>query len=161
MTQKSGFKKHMLTHMDVKPHTCEYCQKTFKFSSNLFVHLRSHTGERKYECEVCGRKFTGSEQLKRHNLIHTGEKPFSCSTCQKAFNRRSALKVHELLHLPEKKYKCPNEGCTRGFNQPHSLKNHVGSCRVKVSAQKLENVSENEEDDEAIVVYEVASDYPE
>lgn len=52
MTQKSGYKKHMLTHTGELPYTCNICNKQFRYSSNLIMHKRSHIGQKNFECTV-------------------------------------------------------------------------------------------------------------
>lgn len=54
MTQKSGYKKHLLTHTGEKPHTCDECGREFRYSSNLIMHKRSHVGNKEFECDVSG-----------------------------------------------------------------------------------------------------------
>ena len=41
----SNWKKHFLTHSDVKPHKCQFCDKTFVQTNNLKAHMKKHLKE--------------------------------------------------------------------------------------------------------------------
>eukprot|EP00038_Savillea_parva_P030927 m.81569 g.81569 ORF g.81569 m.81569 type:complete len:332 (+) comp9411_c0_seq1:345-1340(+) len=77
---------------------CEWCQKPFKYPSQLKEHIRVHTREKPYPCTFCSKAFSHSSALTQHERIHTGEKPFKCSHCNKAFSQSSNLKRHERVH---------------------------------------------------------------
>src|SRR6266853_6359182 len=48
-------------------HTCNICDKTFKFPSGLSRHRNIHEEDYKVKCE-CGSTFSRSDNLKRHQL---------------------------------------------------------------------------------------------
>ncbi|XP_076464151.1 LOW QUALITY PROTEIN: BCL11 transcription factor A-like [Babylonia areolata] len=50
--------------------TCEFCQKKFRFQSNLIVHRRSHTGERPFRCPLCPHACSQHSKLQRHMKTH-------------------------------------------------------------------------------------------
>ncbi|KAH1019945.1 hypothetical protein HUJ04_009689 [Dendroctonus ponderosae] len=50
-------KKHMLTHTDQRPYSCENCQKGFTSRYALKIHKRQHTNERPYICSHCAMDF--------------------------------------------------------------------------------------------------------
>jgi B-cell lymphoma/leukemia 11A len=51
-------------------HTCEFCNKKFRFQSNLIVHRRMHTGEDQYKCTSCDFTCMQASQLRRHMRLH-------------------------------------------------------------------------------------------
>lgn len=58
-----------------QPRTCEICNKTFRFHSNLERHKLTHTGEKPFLCNVCGKSFSQMAYLKIHSFTHTGMLP--------------------------------------------------------------------------------------
>lgn len=60
---------HHLNAMDAI-HTCDFCNKKFRFQSNLIVHRRMHTGEDQYKCTSCDFTCIQASQLRRHMRLH-------------------------------------------------------------------------------------------
>ncbi|TDG49523.1 hypothetical protein AWZ03_004014 [Drosophila navojoa] len=58
------------------------------------MHERSHTNVRPYSCEYCDKSFISASALKRHDLTHNGVRPFYCIICDKTFQRNTHLKAH-------------------------------------------------------------------
>jgi B-cell lymphoma/leukemia 11A len=51
-------------------HSCDFCDKRFKFQSNLIVHRRTHTGEDQYKCTNCDFTCLQASKLRRHMRLH-------------------------------------------------------------------------------------------
>ena len=95
----SQLTKHLLTHTEVKIHTCSECNKSFADGYRLKRHMITHSGEKVHRCPVCGKSFGLASHLKEHKLTHSGEKPHKCTHCDSAFLRASDLRVHIRRHL--------------------------------------------------------------
>lgn len=121
----TAMKVHMRTHSQVRPFTCEQCEKKFYTNAKLRSHVESvHIGERKYSCEMCGKAFVLRKTLNAHMLSHATEKDFICSICSKGFLFRWALVKHERVHTGEKPYLCDLDGCGKRFATSSNLKQH-------------------------------------
>lgn len=79
---------------DLKPMTCEICQKVLKGVKNLKNHQRVHSGNQPCVCSHCGKKFWWKCNLEDHERLHTGEKPYVCQICSKSFGSKKMLRGH-------------------------------------------------------------------
>lgn len=61
-------------HMSDSLFCCEYCNKKFRFQSNLIVHQRVHTGESSFKCTNCDFTCVEAIKLKKHMKLHNEEK---------------------------------------------------------------------------------------
>lgn len=118
-----GFRRHVLSHSQDRPHMCSECGDSFAQNSALQRHIMSHTGEKPFSCEICGEAFKVNYHLKRHYMIHTGVRPYSCQECGEKFSRNSHLKRHAMIHSGEKPFPCPQ--CGKKFLNSNHLKRHL------------------------------------
>lgn len=51
-------------------HSCDFCDKKFRFQSSLIVHRRQHTGEKLFKCTNCEFSCLRAKKLKRHMKLH-------------------------------------------------------------------------------------------
>ncbi|KAG5666564.1 hypothetical protein PVAND_014582 [Polypedilum vanderplanki] len=69
--KRYNLKKHMMTHLDMKPHECQYCGTAYASKGDLFKHLqKNHVGNALYNCEYCSASFRLKIQLRDHYKIH-------------------------------------------------------------------------------------------
>ena len=57
---------HERLHLDIRPFTCEYCDKRFVTKDRLRGHIRTHTGEKPYECDQCDFACAERGNLRKH-----------------------------------------------------------------------------------------------
>ena len=50
-----------------------FCQKEFKFPSDLIGHERIHTGDKLYSCETCGKCYNMESGMKLHQITHVNK----------------------------------------------------------------------------------------
>ncbi|XP_059161740.1 uncharacterized protein LOC131944880 [Physella acuta] len=101
---------------------CRYCDRKFRYPSQLKDHMQSHNGHRPYMCTECGMDFMKEHHLKAHQFTHTGLKPYTCDSCGRSFNQRANLQRHKLIHETTRTFKC--NICSKLFTQPQTLKAH-------------------------------------
>lgn len=64
----SRLDKHMMVHLNQKPHLCPVCPQAFRQSEHLRRHIRArHEGNhRQFQCPQCYKRLTRKDKLKEH-----------------------------------------------------------------------------------------------
>ncbi|XP_011211823.2 gastrula zinc finger protein XlCGF26.1 isoform X2 [Bactrocera dorsalis] len=91
-------REHMATHTGEDIYTCNYCDKRFKFSSNLYTHRKwKHPTE--WAQDQSGKELE-SHVCQEHMTTHTGEDLYTCNYCDKRFKNNSSLYTHRKRKHP-------------------------------------------------------------
>ena len=94
-TTKGKKKTAVRKHRKGGIHSCQYCGKTFRYTTNWRSHERTHTGEKIYICKWagCTKKFSHLSSLQAHTSKHKGIKPCQCKEpgCTQTFANKSNL----------------------------------------------------------------------
>jgi uncharacterized Zn-finger protein len=92
---KGKYKKHLMSHEQLKPHKCPNCGVFLSAEWILKRHLETkHSGVKPYICHQCNLHFTSKDHLHRH-LNSRKHVPFVCEKCSKEFKRINSFKNHK------------------------------------------------------------------
>lgn len=148
-------RRHVLTHVEDKPHKCKLCNrsyiqrvqlqrhmekhngnmcntccKTFSSRAKLLVHMRDHMGLEKLYCpfKTCPyatKQFMNESSLNNHLNVHLEEKPHSCEVCEKKFHSEMNLKRHLETHTLDRPRRCMYCVSARAYVRGEQLIRHV------------------------------------
>lgn len=92
---KGKFKKHLMSHEQLKPFKCPECGVMLSAEWILKRHRETkHSGIKPYSCFQCNVSFTSKDHLHRH-LNTRKHVPFVCELCKKVFQRINAYQSHK------------------------------------------------------------------
>lgn len=121
---KSSLEAHVnRVHLQIKPFTCEICQKSFYKKVHLKEHLRTHDKIKDKTCDVCGDNFVNERTLKEHLRLHLGHKPYLCEICNIGFITSGRRFEHMKRKHMEKTECCYI--CDKKFSLKKDLNTHI------------------------------------
>ena len=92
---KGKFKKHLMSHEQLKPFKCPECGVMLSAEWILKRHRETkHSGIKPYTCFQCNVSFTSKDHLHRH-LNTRKHVPFVCELCERVFQRINAFQSHK------------------------------------------------------------------
>lgn len=105
--------------------TCNTCNKSFRYKSQLVSHVASHLDKksRPYKCDFCELSFIATYRLKQHRIKHTGIIPLDCKFCTETYTNETDFNNHMKLHSGLKKYFC--KVCFKRFSKGQYLTRHM------------------------------------
>ena len=53
-----------------KMYSCDYCGRLCTNKTSYKRHVVTHTGEKEFKCEICGKSFNRKWNLKAHMMLH-------------------------------------------------------------------------------------------
>ena len=97
-------RRHTSSHAAKKPFKCDHCDWTFKWKSGLKRHMLKHsnmktTAPARFPCRFCNNSYTREYRLTNHMIALHSEKLLQCYFCPLNFCCRSTWEEHERLHL--------------------------------------------------------------
>ena len=90
---ESNLKNHKKVHSMPSKETCEFCSKTLNSRKQLVIHVRKHIGAKPFCCQVCGLAFYSAYKVRKHMKIYHGGR-FCCRICKSIFATKYELKDH-------------------------------------------------------------------
>ncbi|CAB3249246.1 unnamed protein product [Arctia plantaginis] len=163
-------RRHILTHVEDKPHKCNLCNRsyiqrvqlqrhlekhmgnlctecgqTFSSRAKMLVHLREHMGLEKLRCplESCPystKDFINESSLTYHLNVHLDNKPHSCDVCEKKFHSEINLKRHLETHTLDRPRRCMYCVSARAYVRGEQLIRHVRKSHPAAFRSHLQHV---------------------
>ncbi|XP_045189286.2 zinc finger protein 521-like [Mercenaria mercenaria] len=128
--------RRMHTKDETKRYRCKVCKMGFVGKKEFGVHCHTtHIGLRQHQCNICQKRYKTAAHLKEHSEIHTSQ-TYTCGFCGLEFRQRGAVLAHVVHHDKVKPFKCLYCGkghTTHGDLQRHMNSYNKGS---KISGAK-------------------------
>lgn len=93
-TRPDYLKDHINTHNNLKPYTCNTCEKKFASRVNHRNHVKRCMPQKAVKCDECGKSFKTIQYLKQHASLHNG-KLHPCDKCGKLYRWKTRMYVHK------------------------------------------------------------------
>ncbi|CAH0598616.1 unnamed protein product [Chrysodeixis includens] len=90
---ENNLKNHKKIHSMGPKEACEFCNKILKSRKQLVIHVRKHIGVKPFCCQVCGQGFYSTFKAREHMKVYHGGK-FCCRICKSTFVTKYGLKEH-------------------------------------------------------------------
>ncbi|XP_075216574.1 uncharacterized protein LOC142321924 isoform X2 [Lycorma delicatula] len=119
---KRLLKRHLVTHSNDRPYTCDICHKSYKRLNDVAVHKKKHTREKLLSCDICDFTTVYRSALTTHRKRHSQEYEYRCDKCGKGFFVKKYLEEHENFHSGEKPFRC--DICGKAFPYTRYLVAH-------------------------------------
>lgn len=108
-------------HFQIKPYSCDMCEKLYYTEHNLRNHKKLHSVFSKEQCEFCNKMLSNRKKLVIHIRKHIGDTPFFCQICNLSFYSQYLLKKH-MISNHGGRYLC--KVCKTAFEKRSDLKDH-------------------------------------
>lgn len=132
-----GFRNHMATHSEDRPHECPECPRKFRTAFYLRKHVSNvHSPNFKYRCSHCPRKFVEAKKLHLHlAILHERNlndeerqlistlKRYPCEHCSFTTYSQKVIRNHVDSHTGNYPFKCTF--CSKGYSYRYQLTQHV------------------------------------
>ena len=112
--------------MPIYKYECEYCEKKFRYPSDLKRHISKHS-TKGFKCTICEKPFKADLFAKRHELSHMKPKDdentaqVNCDICNRLFSKHGIAK-HVKLHFKDI---FPCKKCAEVFNTKDEFLKHM------------------------------------
>ena len=81
-------------HLNVKPHSCDQCEKAFVNAYKLKRHVETKHSTSEHICDFCSKLFKAEPYLNDHIRRDHNEHCVSCPKCNKNFMKQANLDLH-------------------------------------------------------------------
>lgn len=109
-------------HLQIKPYSCDMCERQFYTESNLNSHKKVHSLFSKESCEFCGKILKCRNDLVIHVRKHIGVQPHACLICSQTFYSSGRVKAH-MSSYHGGAFCC--KLCKQTFRTKNGLKHHI------------------------------------